>query len=75
MIRDLASKSREAVQSRNLPECRQFLHSFVEKVLSHRDRVEIYFKIHVSYDTNVAFSQLRSEECKRALREEYKPVV
>jgi len=72
MIRELVHKSKESVQNRDIQECRQFLHSFVDKVLSYRDKVEIFFKIHVSDNTNDFFSQMKSEECTKTLRKEYK---
>jgi hypothetical protein len=37
MIVELVHKSREALTSRNIPECRQFINSYIDKILSHHD--------------------------------------
>jgi site-specific DNA recombinase len=72
MIADHISKFREAVENRDIRESRQFIHSFVEKVISHRDRVEIFFRLHASNGSDDSLSQLRSEESRATLRKEYR---
>jgi site-specific DNA recombinase len=44
---ELLERSREAVKTRNLMECRGLLSSFIESVLVYKDRVEVKFKVQV----------------------------
>jgi septal ring factor EnvC (AmiA/AmiB activator) len=72
MIAELVRKFKDSIQNNNFQGCRQFLHSFVEKVVSFRDRVEIFFQVHLPNHDNNIFSQLKSMESKKTLREDYK---
>jgi site-specific DNA recombinase len=71
MIVELVNKTKESLTNRNIPECRQFLNAYIEKVVSHRDRVEIFFKIHVSDDGNDTLSQFTSGKDRKTLQREY----
>jgi site-specific DNA recombinase len=71
MIAELVNRFKNSLQDRDISECRQFLHFFVEKVVSFRDRIEIFFKIHIP-DNEDIFSQLKSEELTKTIREQYK---
>lgn len=67
-IFELIQRSREFIKARNIAECRNFIQSYVEKVLVYVDRVEVLFKIHVPNDTNDALTPLKSEGDINALK-------
>ena len=66
-IIELISRSREFVQTRNIPECRNFIESYVGKVIIYGDKVEVQFKIHVPNDDNT-ISPLATEERIKVLQ-------
>lgn len=55
MLRNLFSMFREFVTTRNIPECKKFIDSYVDKVVVYQDHVEVTFK--------VAFSLQQKEDC------------
>jgi site-specific DNA recombinase len=71
MIIELINKSKECLTSRNIPECRKILSSYIDKVVAYRDKVKIFFKIHVPDNENTALSQLTSEEDRKTLQKGY----
>ena len=73
-IIDLINRSKEFVQTRNIPECRNFIDSYVGKVIIYGDKVEIQFKIHVP-DGDDTISPLTSGERIKALQNGYRQVV
>jgi len=73
-IIDLVNRSKEFVQTRNIPECRNFIDSYVEKVIIYGDKVEVQFKIHVPDDDDT-ISPLLSEERIKVLQNGYKKVI
>ncbi len=48
----LITKSRECIESKNIPECRKLIGNYIESVIVHRDRVDIRFKIGVPDQDN-----------------------
>ncbi|GHV56503.1 hypothetical protein FACS1894216_20460 [Synergistales bacterium] len=46
-INELISKSRDFVRTRNFPECKRFIKSYIERVIVYNDRVDVLFKIHI----------------------------
>ena len=66
-IVDLINRSKEFVQTRNIPECRNFIESYVGKVIIYGEKVEVQFKIHVPDDDNT-ISPLASEERIKVLQ-------
>jgi site-specific DNA recombinase len=49
---ELLERSREAVKTRNLVECRGLMSSFVESVFVYKDRVDVKFKVQVPDGTD-----------------------
>ena len=73
-ILDLVNRSKEFVQTRNIPECRNFIESYVGKVIVYGDKVEVQFKIHVPDDDDT-MSPLASGERIKVLQNGYRRVV
>jgi site-specific DNA recombinase len=72
MITELIIQSKESIKNRNIQDCRSFLHSYIDKVISYPNRVEVFFKIRIPDDDSTdTLSQLKSERRKRTLHEEY----
>jgi site-specific DNA recombinase len=74
-ICELISKSREFVRIRNIPECRNFINSYIEKVIVYNERVEVLFKVHVPGEANDVISPLKSEEDINLLKKGYRQAV
>jgi site-specific DNA recombinase len=74
VILELIYKSRDFIRSRNFAECRNFIRSYIENVVVHGDRVEVFFKIQVPDAVTDNAVPLTSGESKEAIREEYKSV-
>ena len=74
-IYELICKSKEFVQSRNIAECQNFIHSYIEKIIIFNERVEVFFKIHVPDDTNDAVVPLKSEGNLDLLKKDYRKAM
>jgi site-specific DNA recombinase len=74
VILELIYKSKDFIMNRNFAECRNFIHSYIEKVVVFEDRVEVFFKIQVPDAVTDIVVPLTSGESKAAIREEYKSV-
>ena len=59
------------VRTRNIPECKNFISSYIEKVVVYVDRVKVVFKVHVPDAENDSIVLLKSGEEIQAIREEY----
>jgi site-specific DNA recombinase len=68
----LLSRSQEFVRTRNIPECRNFIQSYVEKVIVYANKVEIFFKINIPDNEGKGIRPIKSEEDIATLREGYK---
>jgi site-specific DNA recombinase len=71
-IIDLVNRSRDFVRTRNIPECRNFIESYVDKVLVYANKVVVQFKIHIPEGENGTISPLSSGERIRLIQQEYK---
>jgi hypothetical protein len=71
----LIHRSKDYVKTRNIAECRNFIESYIEKVLVFDDRVEVIFKINVPDEAQEAVTTLKSEERVDILKKEYRQVV
>ena len=74
-ILDLINRSSEFVKTKNVAECRNFIQSYIEKVIVYAEHVEILFKIHVPNDNSDEVLPLKSKTSIEAIREEYKDTV
>jgi site-specific DNA recombinase len=72
---ELLERSREAVKTRNMLECRSLLSSFIESVLVYEDRVDVKFKVQVPDTTgDNGLVRLESGESIEGIRGNYKRV-
>jgi site-specific DNA recombinase len=74
-ISDLICKSKEFVQTHNIAECQNFIHSYIEKVIVYSERVEVLFKIHVPDDVNDTVIPLKTEENLDSLKKDYRKAM
>ena len=74
-ILELVSHSREFVQTKNIPECRNFIEQFIEQVQVYADRVEVLFKISIAGSNDGEVTALTSSEAVKTLQKEYRNVV
>jgi site-specific DNA recombinase len=72
---ELVSKSKEFVKTRNIAECQNFIHSYIEKVVVFNDRAEIFFKINVPDEALDTVTSLKSEGDIDALKKDYRKAV
>ncbi len=71
----LITKSRECIESKNIPECRKLIGNYIESVIVHRDRVDIRFKIGVpdhDNEENEGLKPLQTSLDLMELKERYK---
>lgn len=73
-INALIEKSREFIRTKNIPECRNFIENYVEKVLVYNDKVSVIFKINIP-DSNQNVVPLTSHENIKVLQREYKDLA
>ena len=74
-IFDLIARSRQFVKTQNIPECRNFIESYIEQVIIHEEKVEVRFKIHVPDEETDTVVPLTSEKSITAIQTEFKKVV
>jgi site-specific DNA recombinase len=71
MIYNLINASREFVRTKNISECKNFIQSYVEKVIVYNERVEVLFKIHVPSDDGEVEPLMSGEKIK-VLQRQYR---
>jgi site-specific DNA recombinase len=71
-VSELLNRSRDFIKAHNIPECRNFINSYIERVKVYHDRVEVFFKIQVPDETGEKVVPLKSEEGMTEIRKEYK---
>ena len=72
MIYELVEASKEFVRTKNISECKNFIQSYVEKVIVNAENVEVVFKIHVPSDNGETAEPLTSEETIKKIQRQYK---
>lgn len=75
IVAQLVEKSREFVKTKNLPECKTFIKSYVEGVTVFEDKVRVVFKVNVPNKNNTGFEPLIVEESIKNIYENYKDAV
>lgn len=68
MITSLISKSAEYVKTKDIPECKNFIHSYIEKVVVGADSIRILFKIGVPDDNLGSIVPMQSSEDIETIR-------
>ena len=70
-INGLVEQSRDFVRERNIPECRNFVENYIDKVLVSSEKVTVFFKIN-TIDNNQGIVPLTCQEDITTLQQEYK---
>lgn len=74
MISVLIERSRDFIRTKNIPECRNFIENYIEKVMVYNDHVEVIFKINIPSSENNVILPLKSQEHIKVLQKDYKNV-
>lgn len=75
LVGELLVKSKEFVKTRNLPECKTFIKSYVDSVLVFQNKVCVKLKIAVPNTKTGEFEPLVVEESIKSIYENYKDAV
>ncbi|MBF0548742.1 MAG: recombinase family protein [Candidatus Riflebacteria bacterium] len=70
-LREILKKYSNFVKTRSIPECKKFVKEFVEKVVVHKDSIEVHLKINImkGEDTKIIPLQtIKSDEIKHFYR-------
>jgi site-specific DNA recombinase len=71
-ILELVNQSKEFVKTKNLVECRQFIKTYINKVIVYNDRVEVVFNINIPNESVNTIEAMKNTEDKKALLRDYK---
>jgi len=75
MVYELVEKAKEFIKNKNLPECKSFINSYIEKVVVYSEKVEVRFKINVPSKDNKALDPLVIEETLANIYANYKDAI
>lgn len=75
MVCDLVEKSKAFIRSKNLPECKTFINSYIEKVVVFSEKVQVRFKINVPSKDNKTLEPLVIEETLANIYANHKDAV
>jgi len=75
IVAQLVEKSKGFVKTKNLPECKTFIKSYIERVTVFDEKVEVKFKINVPNKDNTGFEPLIVEETLEYIYANYKDAV
>ena len=70
-VKEIIRKSGEFIRTHNVAECRNFIDSYIERVIVYNYRVDIIFKVNVFDKTTGTVSQMKSEGTKEAVESSY----
>lgn len=62
MVYKLVEKAKEFIKNKNLPECKSFINSYIEKVVVYSEKVQVRFKINIPSKDNKALEPLVIED-------------
>lgn len=75
IVAELVEKSKEFVRTKNLPECKVFINSYIERVTVFDEKVEVKFKLYVPNGSNDEFEPLTITETLKNVYDNYKDAV
>lgn len=73
-VKEIIIRSGEFIRAHNISECRNFIKSYVERVIVYDEKVEINFKVNVFDKETGEVTPMKSEETVKNLRLEYQDV-
>lgn len=74
-VAGLVEKSKEFVRTKNVPECKVFINSYIERVDTFGEKVEVKFKLYVPNGSNDEFELLAITETLKNIYDNYKDAV
>ena len=66
-------KSGEFLRTHKLSECRNFITSYIDKVIIYESKIEVIFKINVIDEQTEEIVPMRSETTRKNIMRKYKP--
>lgn len=75
IVAELVEKSKEFVRTKNLPECKVFINSYIERVTVYEEEVEVKFRLYVPSGNKEEFEPLTVTESLRNVYAHYKDAV
>ena len=72
MIAGLVNQSRDFIKAKNLAECRQFIKTYINKVVVSGETVEVLFNINIPNENIDGLEPIKSVEDVKELQREYK---
>ncbi|HCT65515.1 MAG TPA: recombinase family protein [Lachnospiraceae bacterium] len=75
MMCELVEKAKEFIKNKNLPKCKSFINSYIEKVVVYSEKVQVRFKINVPSKNNKDLEPLIIEETLANIYANYKDAV
>ena len=73
IVKELMEKSGEFLRTHKLSECRNFITSYVDKVIIYENKIEVIFKINVIDEQTGEIVPMRSETTRARIMKKYKP--
>lgn len=75
IVAELVEKSKEFVRKKNLPECKVFINSYIERVTVYEEKVEVKFRLYVPNGNKEEFKPLTITETLQNVYANYKDAV
>lgn len=75
MVCELVEKAKEFIKSKNFPQCKSFINSYIENVVVYSEKVQVRFKINVPSKDNKTLEPLVIEETLANIYTNYKDAV
>ena len=73
-VKEIIIRSGEFIRAHNISECRNFIKSYIEKVIVYDEKVEVIFKVNVFDKETGEVVPMKSKETVKNLRLEYQDV-
>lgn len=75
IVSELVEKSKDFIKSKNLPQCKIFIESYIDRVMVFDEYVEVKFKINVPTKDNSGFEPLVVRSTLKNIYDNYKDAV
>ena len=69
------NQSKEFVKTKNLAECRQFIKTYIKKVLVYEEKVEVIFNIGIPNENISVVEPIKTIEDIDVLQRDYKAIL
>ena len=72
IVKELIAKSSEFIKTKKLSECRNFITSYIDKVIVYENKVEVIFRLKTLNNETGEFGPMKSEATRKSLIKRYK---